>query len=644
MYMVSMETLQAHDASTKTRKKPKVISFSSRYNLVRPLEEGGTSSLLLAKDRHCFNSLVVLKCIHANLLQLDSTRDIAKVEFSNARQLSHPNLINIFDYLVDKGLEYLVMEYVDGDTLKSHLSRRKLNYVNVIQILDSLVGVLSFLHQKGIVHSDVKPANIMISTNNVVKLIDLANCRQDHTIKNPGVVVPGDQFFGYSLDYSSPQVINDEPATASDDVFSLACVMYEMFEGKSPISSNKLSSDYSLIPSSKPRDINRLQWKVLKRAMSTSSEKRYQSIEVFYRHFKLAKKLPVIALSLVALSFIMAFFAAIIFDEVNASTTEITKYKSVYEKQLAVDELISTIKMADPLARYEHLSNTSSLSESIKTTVLNAVHDDVVLPITHSINKDGVFNLETKEITDLRAVLTNLAQFYPNSKQVYLANSVIDNEIESIFDRLLFDLQQVFNNEEFNKKVGSQISSSLSAFYTLNPSYDNTITDFIDMLSYKPLVDEALFQADWQAIANLYEFASEVKQYLPQLFLLWANANADLVSHSLIMSEYIKNNSHMLKDFPIDSGKYFFESDLLDLQKKIIGSFYNKDIKRHADQLLLIKQLYHVPDNLPVYMQTSEILLSKINEKSLFHKRKGQVKTMKWLDSLAEKHQIEVGN
>jgi len=632
-----METLQSHDAGVRaiSKAKAKAVVLSSRYVLVRRLAEGGTSMLYLARDKFSANAFVVLKCVHADLLRSDATREIARSEFMVAKQLSHPALVNVYDIRRDKGLEYLVMEYLPGDSLKNVLSRSRFDYGRSLSVMDELVGVLSYLHARGVVHSDVKPSNIIVGENNAIKLIDLANCRQDKSIEAPGVVIKSEHFFGYSLDYSSPQVISDQPATASDDVFSLACVLYEMLEGKSPIPAEKKTADMRLSSVAKPSAINALQWLVLKRAMSTDASRRYSSVDTFYRHFKRAKSIVRFGLGFVAVVLCLVLAGSFVWGGWEDHHSDHLKYRNTYEQQQLAQSVVESIQQLPPLERYKSLDRLSSLPDLLRQGALLTLHDDVVLPVTGYVDSALFANPVKPDFRYLDDALSGLSDFYPLSSAVISAQYTLAQEEKMFVDSLVLSIEEVVDAGLYNRDSAQQFNAVAKQLVSLSGPIRIDLSDVVDVSVYSGLLEQTLAAKDWLKAVELYQFALGVDFYSEQFISQWDKVDTTLLANVAAFSNYIGKGDYSLNLFPSEAGLYFFGADLKRLNRSIPRSFYNKDINRYASQLMDLKSTYHIPSDFKPFEDTNRRLLNKIRDKIRFHNSKRQYKSAKSLSNLS---------
>ena len=496
-----METLSVSEGRVKFKPSEENGSndFSSRFKVCRCLSEGGTSQLYLAVDTFIDSTYVVLKCIRQAILQSESSREIASRELAIARQLSHPNLVTIYELYRESKLnknskgEYLVMEYLSGVSLKDLLSRQRVRYSSAVSVLRPLVDVIEYLHQQGVVHSDIKPSNIMITRDNKVKLIDLANCRRDSHNSKPAVTINNDHFFGYSLDYSSPQVISDQPATTGDDVFSLACVLYELLEGRSPISAGSIISTSSIpagIPtgvvsiraastdtastdtasmaaatpsmpvtsSKKPALINYWQWLVLKKGMAVDNNRRYQSVRSFYRRFIFARYFPAILLCGVLLLSALGFTGFKWWHSTVSYDTQ-SVYQEVYQQQDEMDGVINLIRSQLPVERHQWLYRLRPFPDLLQQGALSLLYSDVVDPIVDFV-KTSISRPNTiPDFDKLNSIVDDLLTFYPHSKDLDRLKDLLIDEQQVFIENLTFKLSNIVSGGEYHLAKSYEVAT-----------------------------------------------------------------------------------------------------------------------------------------------------------------------------------------
>lgn len=201
--------------------------IADRYEIISKIGAGGMSDVYKAKD-HVLGRFVAIK-----VLKQEFGEDINFVtkfhtEAQSAGGLEHPNIVNIYDVGSEDGMHYIVMEYIEGITLKTYIEKKgQLSFKEAISIAIQVGRGIEAAHNKNIVHRDIKPQNIMISTEGKVKVTDfgIARAASVNTIHSD---VMG------SVHYSSPEQARNGFIDGKSDIYSLGIVMYEMVTGRVP--------------------------------------------------------------------------------------------------------------------------------------------------------------------------------------------------------------------------------------------------------------------------------------------------------------------------------------------------------------------------------------------------------------------------
>ena len=204
-----------------------------RYVLEALIGSGGTAMVFQALDLRRATDIVGGPGVAVKLLRPDrrgDARSIARLqrEFRQTQAAAHPHVVRFFDLDCDRGSWFIVMELLTGESLATRLrdtAHPGLPRQNALAAAASIAEALAHAHTRGIVHGDVKPANIFVTTTGEVRLFDFGVAPQAHEPAEPTTATRA---------YASPEVLNGEQPQARDDVFSFACVAYEMLTGMNP--------------------------------------------------------------------------------------------------------------------------------------------------------------------------------------------------------------------------------------------------------------------------------------------------------------------------------------------------------------------------------------------------------------------------
>ena len=201
--------------------------IAGRYLVISLVASGGMASVYLANDE-ILERKVALKVIHPHLAKDNSFVEKFQREAKMAAQLSHPNLVNVFDQGTAGDVIYLVMEYVPGITLRDAMNDfGALDANKTLEIIEPLTEALAAAHSAGILHRDLKPENVFLSDGGKVKLGDFGLAREISEHTQTGSVVG-------TVAYLSPELVLRGQADARSDIYSLGVMIFEMLTGKQP--------------------------------------------------------------------------------------------------------------------------------------------------------------------------------------------------------------------------------------------------------------------------------------------------------------------------------------------------------------------------------------------------------------------------
>jgi serine/threonine protein kinase len=199
------------------------------YQIIRPIGEGGMASVFLALQ-NSLDRQVALKVMSPILAANADFASRFLTEGKITAKLQHPNLVTVYDIGTHNGVYYLAAEYIGGGTLKDRLAEGGLSVAEILDIVTDVAHGLGFAHQKGFVHRDVKPANVLFREDGRVVLADFGIAKamdgsNSSTVAGASVGTP---------DYMSPEQARGEPVDGRSDLYSLGTMLYEMLAGTPP--------------------------------------------------------------------------------------------------------------------------------------------------------------------------------------------------------------------------------------------------------------------------------------------------------------------------------------------------------------------------------------------------------------------------
>ena len=203
--------------------------INDRYEVIRSIGEGGMANVYLAYDT-ILDRNVAVKVLRGDLSGDEKFVRRFQREAMNASSLTHPNIVEMYDVGEDNGNYFIVMEYVDGKTLKSLIKKRgKLTLPEVIDIMLQLTSAIACAHDSYIIHRDIKPQNVMILDDGRVKITDFGIA----IASNATELTQTNSVMG-SVHYLPPEQANGKGATIKSDIYSLGILMYELLVGRVP--------------------------------------------------------------------------------------------------------------------------------------------------------------------------------------------------------------------------------------------------------------------------------------------------------------------------------------------------------------------------------------------------------------------------
>ncbi len=207
--------------------------LSSRYEIIRLLGQGGMGAVYQARDRE-LERQVALKVIRADMVASPEILKRFKQELILARQITHKNVIRIFDLGEADGIKFITMEYIEGEDLQSILRRKKkLEPAEAANIIAQVSRALEAAHAEGVIHRDLKPQNIMLDKSGRAYVMDFGIARSEMAsgVTQAGVLIG-------TPDYMSPEQAKGLPLDARSDLFTVGIIFYEILSGRIPFESD----------------------------------------------------------------------------------------------------------------------------------------------------------------------------------------------------------------------------------------------------------------------------------------------------------------------------------------------------------------------------------------------------------------------
>jgi serine/threonine protein kinase len=257
----------------------------SHYSVVEQIGAGGMGVVYRAHDARLDRD-VALKVLPPAALNDELARKRFRHEALALAKLNHPNIASIYDFDTDNGIDFLIMEFVDGTTLSTKLATAHLCEADVVTIGEQIAKGLGAAHEAGLVHCDLKPGNIILTAKQQVKLLDFGLARLFRTNEDAITESLSEQYaVAGTLPYMAPEQVRGRHADARTDLYALGAVLYEMATGQRPFPQRNAELVDAILnrPPAAPTTLNRLLTPGLEalilRALNKDPGDRYQTAQ-----------------------------------------------------------------------------------------------------------------------------------------------------------------------------------------------------------------------------------------------------------------------------------------------------------------------------------------------------------------------------
>lgn len=375
--------------------------LKERFVLLQTLGEGGMGKVYLAKDllreeMEDSDTLIAIKVLNDECRRLPGALQSLQREAKKAQTLSHPNIVTVYDFDRDGETAFITMEYIEGDSLKEHLRQNgRMPFDKALYVIERVARGLAYAHQQGFAHADIKPANIFLSKSGVVKILDFGIAKaftevskEKRTLADAlteGALTPG---------YASLEMLQGHTALPVDDVYSLACMYYEIIRGRHPFIGNDglpMPADVAQKKGAKLENISglpRRQMRALRRGLEFEREKRFKDAGQFLDAIKkrnLKKDLSLLALAAAATGTLI-FLTNAALDQVVPSVTSLKpELGAVREAIIEGDQFLSTedIDLAHRLySQAWELANDLTANDVVEREKAHAILEDRMIQVS----------------------------------------------------------------------------------------------------------------------------------------------------------------------------------------------------------------------------------------------------------------------
>jgi len=457
----------------------------NRYELLEKIGEGGMGIVYKAKCT-LLNRFVAVKILKAKLGDDEDFITRFKREANSIASLSHTNIVNIYDVGLENNINFIVMEYIKGKTLKQIIKENvRLNSLNTVNIAFQIAKALQYAHKNNIIHRDIKPDNILITEDNIVKLTDfgIAKIADAETLTNSNKIIG-------SVHYFSPEQAKGKLVDFRTDIYALGVVMYELitgqvpFNGETSISVAIMHIQDPVIPPNKvitdiPKNINT----IILKALEKEPVNRFQT----------AKELTEILKSLKENSNLEVNFK----DETIYAATVMMMNQDVTLGDTQIDSTVvmnkETIQETITIKNdRENLSNNNGISKNkrILLTVGLIILAIIIGTLSKYLYKGSPTDTD-KKVTTIETSVPEKSETLPKVEEKKLVPSLIGNTQDVAENTIVnngFLLGNITTeyNDKFSKGVVIRQSPSADTSYEKNGKIDLVISQGQKVIQVAP--------------------------------------------------------------------------------------------------------------------------------------------------------------
>ena len=249
------------------------VKTVGRYEIKRKLGRGGAGVVFLGRDPYIKRNVA----IKISQTITDKAREKFLVEAQSVGQFNHPNIVSVYDVGVQDDFCYLIMEYIEGNTLEDFCHETSLLSLHkAAEIILNVCSALNYSHKRGVIHRDIKPANIMLDKEENIKITDFGVAQMTESTAVTGIIG--------TPSYMAPEQIKEETIGFQIDIFALGCVMYELLAGRKAFSGENNFSIIYKITNTEPEsllnirpDLPPIMEEIIKKTLAKDPAHRYES-------------------------------------------------------------------------------------------------------------------------------------------------------------------------------------------------------------------------------------------------------------------------------------------------------------------------------------------------------------------------------
>ncbi|MGF1693228.1 serine/threonine-protein kinase [Photobacterium kagoshimensis] len=589
--------------------------IKGRYRIESRIGNGGMCNVYRATDllleaAGVANPFVAIKALQNEFINQPDAAKVLIHEAQTTQKLSHPNIIRVYDFGIDKKIYYIVMEYLDGETLDVVIQRSRphgLPYKRAISLLDQMMSALSYAHKNGVVHADLKPSNIMLTRDGDIKVFDFGIAKKTGLNHDQYAAVPqGDdvEFGGYTPNYASVELLNGNPPSIKDDIFALCCICYELCSSKHPY--HRKPADVALkenIQPSRPKHLSPSKWRTVQQGLALDANKRLDNIEVIQAQLhKQHKPVAMMLAAILGLSSVLGYVFYQQKETISDLTTAINQLQTSIQDQKQLNYL-------KPREIIEQLPELAEQHPIISQGLLRDKQKAILALYEHKI--DQIFNSRTNHYPNYYAIEAELAQahkLYPDSHALNILSTDISTSWQSTLDVITNRINTALEKGSYSDTEEASIYQLLTQLQTLR--HDAT---------FKPTsLAEETFAAQFAKAMKAHDVDSlESLIKVGDTFFAYREGTQDQIQQAKLLKQAITHldmfraakNQGLPAPFPYESAELLYAPKFASFNQRL------KKVRTESKLDALLKQVDKVALELPAdFSSLISIRLASANQ------------------------------
>jgi hypothetical protein len=503
--------VESKTAGTDTSQAKKLEPGSvikKRFVLESLLGEGGMGRVFKARDRrkeeaHDRNPYVAIKVLNDTFKEHPQAFIALQREAKKAQTLAHPNIVNVYDFDRDGDTVYMTMEYLEGDSLDRMIRQLRPNPFkkpDAIKIIQGICLGLSYAHKRNIIHSDLKPGNVFVTSEGEVKIFDfgIARAIKSQDVSGEKTLFDAGSLGGLTPAYASCEMFEGEEPDVRDDIYALACIAYEMLGGKHPFNKTPAikAKQNHLIPDKLPH-LSRRQNKTLNAGLAFDRQARIRSVDLFIealttRFTKRQKITMAVA--------VMLMITAIISYEPLAN----------FYREQQIENYVARFETGNTATIQAALKKLAKLPHALRDEILTAAKEPLIAYyVQQSLSQIDIdkglvdFSSAYRQLNIANALYPDSAQVSAAKKKLQQREQQLSNELTT---RLSFHLQQGNLLPDDNS---DDVLDVLAMAAKIDPQHP-LLTDKRIAVEYAKQAQNAANQWDFDKAQKLLEVAQKI--------------------------------------------------------------------------------------------------------------------------------------